>query len=104
MADYSQFAKRDIQVLGISSNNPFSQKIFATSMGLLYPLLSDYPDLSVIQRYQMVKRIGEAGQPVARGAYFLIDKTGVIRGLWMNPPGEVFPSDTILNAAHALLN
>ena len=38
MVDHSKFEKLDIQLLGISGNNPFSQKMFATSMGLSYPL------------------------------------------------------------------
>ena len=103
MADYSKFERQKIQLLGISSNNSFSQKMFATSMGLSYPLLSDHPDLGVTHRYDMLKRIGKAKQPVARGAYFLIDQQGIIRGKWINPPGEVFPNDTLLQAAHERL-
>jgi peroxiredoxin len=104
MADHSQFEKLNIQLLAISANHPFSQKMFAGSLGLAYPLLSDHPDLTVIQRYDILKRIGKAQQPVAQGAYFLIDKQGIIQGKWMNPPGEVFPNETILHAAHELLN
>lgn len=103
MADYSKFERQKIQLLGISSNNSFSQKMFATSMGLSYPLLSDHPDLGVTHRYDMLKRIGKAKQPVARGAYFLIDQQGIIRGKWINPPGEVFPNDTLLQAAQERL-
>jgi peroxiredoxin len=104
MVDRSKFEKLNIQLIGISGNNPFSQKMFATSMGLSYPLLSDHPDLGVTHRYNMLKRIGKAKQPVSRGAYFLIDKQGIIRGRWINPPGEVFPNDTLLQAAHEQLN
>jgi peroxiredoxin len=103
MADHAQFEALSIQLLAISANNPFSQKTFARSMGLSYPLLSDHPDLQVTHRYDMIKRIGEAKQPVARGSYFLIDKQGVIRGKWINPPGEVFPNDILLEAARERL-
>ena len=103
MADHSKFEKLNVQLLGISANNPFSQKMYATSMQLSYPLLSDHPDLGVTQRYGMVKRIGKAQQPVARGAYFLIDKQGIIRGKWINPPGELFPNATLLKAAREQL-
>ena len=51
MADYDAFEKLNIQLLAISSSNPFSQKMFAASLKLPYPLLSDHPDLEVIQRY-----------------------------------------------------
>jgi peroxiredoxin len=103
MADHAQFEALDIQILAISANNPFSQKTFARSMELSYPLLSDHPDLHVTHRYDMIKQIGEAKQPVARGSYFLIDKQGVIRGKWINPPGEVFPNSILLEAAHERL-
>ncbi len=40
-----------MQVLGIGASNPFSQKTYADSLKLPYPLLSDYPDLKVIRQY-----------------------------------------------------
>lgn len=104
MVDHQQFAALDIAVLAISSSNPFSQKMFASSQQLTYPLLSDHPDLQVIARYDVLKYLGARQQPVARGAYFLIDKQGIIRGKWMNPPGEVVPSDTFLQAAKERLH
>ncbi len=103
MVDQQQFDTLDIQVLAISSSNPFSQKMFATSQHLAYPLLSDHPDLEVIQHYDVLKRIGVVHQPVARGAYFLVDKQGIVQGKWMNPPGEVVPSETFLQAARERL-
>lgn len=104
MVDRRAFEKINIQLLGISASNTFSQKMFAASMHLTYPLLSDHPDLGVTRRYDMVKRIGEAQQPVSRGAYFLIDQQGIVRGKWINPPGEVFPSQIILETAHKHLH
>lgn len=92
-----------MQVLGIGASNPFSQKTFAASLKLPYPLLSDYPDLAVIKRYGVLKHIGEAQRPVAKGSYFLIDKQGVVRGKWMHPEGmEVFPSDPFIELAQQL--
>lgn len=90
-------------MLGIGASNPFSQKTFAASLKLPYPLLSDYPDLAVIKRYGVLKHIGEAQRPVAKGSYFLIDKQGVVRGKWMHPEGmEVFPSDPFIELAQQL--
>lgn len=91
-----------MQVLGIGAANPFSQKTFAASLKLLYPLLSDYPDLVVIRAYGVLKHVGKAKRPMAKGSYFLVDKDGVIRGKWMNPPKELFPSDILLKAAREL--
>ena len=104
MAEQGAFEHLNIQLVAISANNPFSQKTFAASLALSYPLLSDHPDLSVIQRYEVVQHIGQAKQPVARGAFFLIDQHGIIRGKWINPPGEVFPNETLLKAAHEHLH
>lgn len=104
MANQSQFEKHNIQILAISASNPFSQKVYAKTLELPYPLLSDHPNLKVIQHYKMMKRVGEAQRPMARGAYFLIDKNGIIQGKWINTPGEVFPNDKILKAASENLN
>jgi peroxiredoxin len=104
MVDQSMFEKLDIQILAISADTPFSQEMFAASMELSYPMLSDHPDLKTIQQFEVLKRIGKAKRPIAQGAYFLIDKEGTIRGKWMGNRGEVFPSETLLKAARENLN
>jgi peroxiredoxin len=96
-ADYSTFQALNVQNLGISANNAFSQKTFADSLGLPYPLLSDYPDLRVIRRYGVLQH-----HPVdpsllsARRAFFLIDKQGIVRGRWLAETLEVFSSTPML--------
>jgi peroxiredoxin len=103
MVDYDKFEALHVQILGISASNPFSQKTFADSLKLSYPLLSDYPDLQVIRQYGVLKYEGEAKRPVARGSYFLIDKQGIVRGVWMHPPGQdIFPSEPFLEVARQL--
>jgi peroxiredoxin len=102
MIDHGRFDALQVQLLAISANNPFSQQMFAASLHLPFPLVSDHPDLTVIQRYGVLKHLGEANQPVARGAVFLVDKHGVIRGKWLRPPGDVFPNDELLEAVHGL--
>ncbi len=102
MVDHGKFEALHVQLLAISASNPFSQKLFAASLHLLYPLLSDHPDFKVIQDYGVLNLHGETNHPVAKGAYFLIDKHGMIRGKWIRPPGEVFPNDELLQAAHEL--
>lgn len=102
MADHDKFDKLNVQVVGIGASNPFSQKTFAASLKLSFPLLSDYPDQKVIQAYGVEKRIGDAKRPVAKGSFFLIDKDGIIRGKWLPPAGEVFPNDALLDAARQL--
>jgi len=75
-ADYSKFQQLDIQILGISGNAPFSQKTFADSLQLPYPLLSDMEQNATTKAYGVV-----SGNKWRR-SFFLIDKQGLIRGQW----------------------
>jgi peroxiredoxin len=65
-----------VQILGISSNNPFSQKTFADSLQLPYPLLSDFPNLTVIQSYGGLNR--QWDMTTAQRFFFLIDQAGIV--------------------------
>lgn len=89
-----------MQVLGISANNPFSQKTFADSLQLPFPLLSDFPDLKVIRAYGGLNP--KMAVSVAQRAFFLIDRAGIIRGQWRGTTTDVFPSQRILEAIKAL--
>lgn len=90
----------NIQILGISSNNPFSQKTFADSLQLPYPLLSDFPRLNTIKSYAGLNK--EWASTTAQRAFFLIDKDGIIRGRWHGTVNDVFPTAPILEAARAI--
>lgn len=93
----------DVQILGISVNDTFSQKTFADSLKLPYPLLSDYPDPKVIRSYGILRRHPQdPNLQVARRSFFLIDKQGIVRGGWFVEDGEVFPSGPILKAAQEI--
>jgi peroxiredoxin len=103
--DYRQFQALNIQVLGISVQNPFAQKLQADSLQLPYPLLSDM-DLKVAKAYGAV--YGSTGAKVespnfvGQGAgrvLFLIDKHGVVRGKWIGEDSAVFPNEVLLKDA-----
>jgi peroxiredoxin (alkyl hydroperoxide reductase subunit C) len=98
-ADFSKFQELNVQILGISSSNPFSQKTLADSLKLPYPLLSDFPALQAIKDYG---RLSPSGKNAQR-AFFLVDQEGIIRGLWPVDDQEVFSSDPILKAAQELV-
>lgn len=89
-----------MQILGISANNPFSQKTFADSMQLPFPLLSDFPDLKTIKSYGGLSQ--ELALTVAQRWFFLIDLKGVVRGQWRGTTKDVFPSEPILQVARKL--
>jgi peroxiredoxin len=104
-AEYSKFQALNVQILGISTNHPFSQKTFAESLQLPFPLLSDFPDQKVTRQYGGLSlnatyaRIG-----IAERAFFLIDTKGVVRQRWVLKGGEeiVFPTEPLLHAAQEM--
>ncbi len=65
----------NIQLLGISNDQPFSQKAFSKNLGLIFPLLSDR-DTKVIKKYGVYNRKLDA----AARSYFLVGMDGKI--LW----------------------
>ena len=89
-----------MQILGISSNNPFSQKTFADSLKLPYPLLSDFPNLTTIKSYGGLAT--QWATTTARRWLFLVDKEGIVRGQWRGTATDVFPSEPILKLAREL--
>ena len=89
-----------MQILGISSNNPFSQKTFADSLKLPYPLLSDFPHLQAIRSYGGLNKQWDS--TTAQRYFFLIDLRGIVRGKWPGKVDEVFPSEPILKVAREI--
>ena len=108
MADFDRFEELGIQILGIANSTVFAQKTFAESLELSFPLLSDSRGQKVIKSYGLAKR--ENFRIVARPAYFLIDKDGIVRGAWISgdtpeaeiSPIDVFPSKSILDLAREI--
>ena len=63
MVDFEAFKDLDVQILGISVDETFSQKTFADSLGLPFPLLSD-ADAKVTHLYAAEKLL-KAGTDLA---------------------------------------
>ena len=103
-ADYSKFQDLNVQVLGISANNPFSQKTFAESLQLPHPLLSDHPDLKVSWSYGVLQHYtADPSRLAARRAIFLIDQQGIVRGRWFpEQQPELFSNEPLLQAAREM--
>jgi thioredoxin-dependent peroxiredoxin len=100
-ADYSKFNELGVQILGISSDNPFAQKTFADSLKLPFPLLSDFPDRKVIQTYGILG----ASQMTAQRSFFLVDERGILRQQWLLGAAggnTVMPSEPILKAVQEI--
>lgn len=85
----------------MSANTTFSQQTFAESLKLPYPLLSDFPDRTVIRAYGILNEKAM----IANRTFFLIDRQGVIRKKWVieNPSTTVVYSDTLLRDIQAIV-
>jgi peroxiredoxin len=80
------------QVIGISVNDPFSNKEFAEKNRLTFPVLSDY-NRQIIKTYgiEMHNFAGLDGYTVAERSIFIIDKDGTVRYVWMSEDPTVEP-------------
>jgi peroxiredoxin len=105
-ADYPKFQALNVEILGISTNHPFSQKTFAESLQLPYPLLSDFPDMQVTRQYGGLSRNATlAKHGIAERAFFLIDTQGIVRQQWLVTGGEeiVFSNEPLLKAVREVV-
>ena len=78
MKNFQQNLKRleatDTQVLGVSMDSPFANKAFADSIGVTFPLLSDWGG-EITRKYGLYVEKYKA----PRRVNFLIDKDGRIK-------------------------
>lgn len=81
------------QVIGISVNDPFSNKAFAEANNLGFPLLSDYRR-EVVRLYGVGARdfAGLKGYIAAKRSIFILDKKGVIHHKWVSEDPRVEPN------------
>ena len=81
------------QVVGISVNDPFSNKGFSEKNLLTFPLLSDY-NREVIRLYgiELKDFAGLKGYSVAKRSVFILDKNGVVRYRWVSEDPGIEPN------------
>jgi len=81
----SRFNDLDAVVLGISVNDPFTQKAFAEANNLNFTLLSDY-NRETVKKYNVYHEnfVGLNGYTAAKRAVFIIDREGVIKYKWVS--------------------
>ena len=73
--DLSSFQNDDVQVLAISCDSPFTQRVFAVQENYQFPVLSDFwPHGAVAQTYGVFE---ESKGCALRGS-FLIEKAGIL--------------------------
>lgn len=84
-ANLDAYQNEDIQVLAVSVDSVFSNKVWSEREGFTFPLLSDFwPHGAVADAYGVFN----ATSGFAYRGTFVIDRTGVIRFAEMNQPGD----------------
>jgi len=80
------------QIIGISVNDPFSNKAFAEKNKLPYPILSDYKR-EVIKAYgiELPNFAGLNGYTAAKRSIFVLDEEGIVRYVWVSDIPTVEP-------------
>jgi peroxiredoxin len=81
-----EFNSLDAQVLGISVDPPFSQKVFADQNNLNFTILSDF-NRQVVNQYGVTlpNLAGLEGYIAANRAVFVVDKQGAVQYKWVAP-------------------
>ncbi len=81
------------QVIGISVNDPFSNKAFSEKNRLPFPILSDYKR-EVTRNYELElpNFAGLDGYTVAKRSIFVIDSKGIVRYVWVSDNPAVEPN------------
>jgi peroxiredoxin len=81
------------QVVGISVDGPFANKIFTENRHLNFPILSDYRR-EVISKYGIVMaNLGSLeGYNAAKRSVFVLDENGIIRYRWISDNPLIEPN------------
>jgi peroxiredoxin len=83
--DLSAFQNENIELLAISCDAMFTQKVFAEKEGYNFPLLSDFwPHGAVAMKYGVFNE----DRGLALRGTFIIDKAGIVRWSVINSPAE----------------
>jgi len=80
-------------VVGISVNDPFSNKGLAEKNMLTFPILSDY-NREVVRLYgiELKDFAGLKGYSVAKRSVFILDKNGIVRYRWISEDPGIEPN------------
>ncbi len=94
--------KINAQVVGISVNDPFTNKAFAQNNNLNFPILSDY-NREVVKLYNVYhENFGNLkGYTVAKRSVFILDHNGVVVYKWVSDDPTKEPNYEELKKAAA---
>jgi peroxiredoxin len=102
--DLPKYESLDTQVLGVSVDVIGAQKAFAEKLGLTYPLLSDFSRDTVKKYGVMYDDPNEARFRMAKRAYLIIDKQGIVRYKHsMEDPRHLLDAEEIFNTVQKVV-
>lgn len=83
----------ETQVLGISVNDPFSNKAFHEENVLNFPVLCDY-NRTVVKQYDVYHEnfAGLDGYTSAKRSIFILDSEGIVRYKWVTENPGIEPN------------
>lgn len=98
----AELNKINAQVVGISVNDPFTNKAFAQNNNLSFPILSDY-NREVVKLYNVYHENfgGLKGYTVAKRSVFILDQNGVVVYKWVSDDPSKEPNYEDLKKAAA---
>lgn len=86
--DLAGLEKLNARVVGISIDSLWSHKAFAESLGIKFPLLSDF-NKEVSRKYGVLYEDLRGLRGVSKRSVFVVDRAGVIRYRWVSEePGK----------------
>jgi peroxiredoxin len=85
------------QVIGISVNDPFTNKAFAEKNRLPFPILSDHNrEVTRLYCLEVPDFGGLKGYSVAKRSIFLLDSKGIVRYRWISEDPSLEPDYKIV--------
>lgn len=80
-----QYNSMNAQVIGITVDPPFSQKVWIDQNNVTYPFLSDF-NREVVNLYDVAlpNLASMEGYVAAKRAVFVLDKEGIVRYKWVS--------------------
>lgn len=98
----ADFRQHRATVLGVAVTPTFAQQTFAASLGVDFPLLSDW-DRTVCDAYGVRYDSWKGHAGLAKRSIFVIDPAGVIRYRWVTDDAlELPPLDEVLDVLNAM--
>jgi glutaredoxin-dependent peroxiredoxin len=89
----NRFKEKNVNILGISVDSPFANKVFAEHHSLNFPILSDY-NRETIEKYNVVMpNLGKLKEyKAAKRAIFIIDNNQKIKYKWVSDNPMIEPN------------